>query len=230
MRENPQQLITRYNFCGLFRDVYHSVLTMSNIISGFKSTGIYPFNPQAITAEHMQFSAVDTELEFQDEDQEPAEEPVIIPVVFDGDVNIATADPLFPTGERANTPPTDASSAVEPMDIETQPEDGEQQIMLEELPHSSTQAPRFAALLKKPVMKKIVKKGTSKRVTEARCLTADEIYTAEVEKHQKKERELAEKEARKVEREKKRNQKEKEKQEKQVLKLLKQKEKQGKYK
>ncbi|XP_022112053.1 jerky protein homolog-like isoform X2 [Acanthaster planci] len=64
MRENPQRLITRYDFCGIFRDVFHSALSMANIVSGFKSTGIYPFNPLAITTEHMQFSSVETELEF----------------------------------------------------------------------------------------------------------------------------------------------------------------------
>ena len=224
MRENPQRLITRYDFCGLFKDVFHNVLTMVNIISGFKSTGIYPFNPQAITMEHMQFSSVDTELEYENplRTEIPPKPVTVIPVIFEaGDVVV-------------DLPPVHSPSNSEEvaMDVDEDQENSltensaVAEAILEEIPHSSTQTPRFS-VLKKPVVKKIVKatNANSKRVTQARCLTADEIYNAEVEKQKKKEKELAEKEARKVERERKRQEREKEKQAKQIQKLLKQKEK-----
>ena len=38
---------------------------MANVIGGFRSTGISPFNPQAITAEHFQASSIEAELTFK---------------------------------------------------------------------------------------------------------------------------------------------------------------------
>lgn len=48
MRENPGQIVTRYKFSGLFRQAYGKAATIANAISGFRSTGIYPFNPTAV--------------------------------------------------------------------------------------------------------------------------------------------------------------------------------------
>ena len=71
MRDNSHKVITQYDCCRLFCDVFLSVQTTGNIISGFKSTGIYPYNLNAVTAEHLQFSSVNTELQFQDDKQTP---------------------------------------------------------------------------------------------------------------------------------------------------------------
>lgn len=58
----------------------------------------------------------------------------------------------------------------------------------------TSQSPRFeASALKTPVVQKVVKKSNSNRVTEARCLTADEIFAAEAEKQRKKKQALEEK-------------------------------------
>ena len=62
MRENPGRVITRYDFCQIFKEVYNRELTMENIINGFRATGVYPFNPHAINAEHLQQSAIETQL------------------------------------------------------------------------------------------------------------------------------------------------------------------------
>lgn len=248
MRDNPLKVITRYNFCEIFRDVFQSVLTMGNVISGFKSTGIYPFNPRAITAEHMQFSSVDTDLQFEDE-LPPAEEPVTIPVTVSTDatgiqVNLPNVLPLTVPPVTNNEPmDTDIQSlASDAADHSTSADHdssaahattADRTTPSPTVSRSNSSSPRFEAstsVLKKPAARKIIKKGNSNRVTEARCLTSDEIFAAEIEKQKKKQKALEEKEARKQERELKRQQREKEKQEKQVQKLLKQKEKEEKEK
>lgn len=48
LRENPASKITRYNVCSLACHAYNSALSVVNIRSAFKRTGIYPFNPDAI--------------------------------------------------------------------------------------------------------------------------------------------------------------------------------------
>ena len=49
LRENPASKITRYNVCSLACHAYSSALSVVNIRSAFKRTGIYPFNPDAIS-------------------------------------------------------------------------------------------------------------------------------------------------------------------------------------
>lgn len=71
MRDNPGKLITRYDFCALFKSSYCRDLTMANIVSGFRGTGVYPFNPMAINDEHLQQSSITTELTFE-ADEQPA--------------------------------------------------------------------------------------------------------------------------------------------------------------
>ena len=187
----------------------------------------------------MQFSAVDTELEYEEDAQPESAEPQIttIPVLVDTDCNVVLDMPVAGNPIDIGLPAANTDPVEQPMDvgsdIETThtPDNLEvTETALEEIPHTSTQTPRFASLLSKPVVKKVVKAVNSRRITEARCLTADEIFKAEEEKKQKKERELAEKEARKVESERKREEKQKQMQEKQVQKPLKQKRKEDKQK
>ncbi len=48
LKNNPGKVVTRYQFSELFREAWLKGMTMSNVIAGFKTTGIYPFNPQAL--------------------------------------------------------------------------------------------------------------------------------------------------------------------------------------
>ncbi|XP_045188616.2 uncharacterized protein LOC123546428 [Mercenaria mercenaria] len=48
LRENPSSKITRYDVCSLACNAYTSALSVVNIRSAFKRTGIYPFNPEVI--------------------------------------------------------------------------------------------------------------------------------------------------------------------------------------
>ena len=48
LKANPGKVVTRYQFSELFGKAWVKGMTMKNIIGGFKVTGIYPFNPEAL--------------------------------------------------------------------------------------------------------------------------------------------------------------------------------------
>jgi len=47
---NPDRVITRYQFSALFSQAWMKGMTMRNIVSGFHTTGVYPFNRSALRA------------------------------------------------------------------------------------------------------------------------------------------------------------------------------------
>jgi len=51
MSNYPGVVISRMNFCGLFRRAWEDAVTESNIKAGFKACGIHPFNPSAVPKE-----------------------------------------------------------------------------------------------------------------------------------------------------------------------------------
>ena len=46
--KNPGRVVTRFDFCQLFSKSWHKAMTMSNVISSFKVTGICPFDRTVI--------------------------------------------------------------------------------------------------------------------------------------------------------------------------------------
>lgn len=48
LRANPASIITRYNVCSLACAAYTPALSVANLVSSFKRTGICPFNPEEI--------------------------------------------------------------------------------------------------------------------------------------------------------------------------------------
>ena len=46
--KNPGQVISRYDFNDIFREVWMNGMSMQNIISAFKTTGVYPFSRKVI--------------------------------------------------------------------------------------------------------------------------------------------------------------------------------------
>ena len=48
MFANVGRVITKFQFSQLFAKAWSNGMTISNIVSGFRKTGIYPFNPQAV--------------------------------------------------------------------------------------------------------------------------------------------------------------------------------------
>jgi len=51
MANYPGVIISRMNFCGLFRKAWDDSMTESNIRAGFKACGVFPFNPSAVPKE-----------------------------------------------------------------------------------------------------------------------------------------------------------------------------------
>ena len=47
-QKNPGKVISKLNFCSVFRFAWLAAITPSNICSGFERTGIFPFNPSTI--------------------------------------------------------------------------------------------------------------------------------------------------------------------------------------
>ena len=45
---NPSRVITKFQFSGLFAEAWSKGMTVSNITSGFRTTGVYPFDPNAV--------------------------------------------------------------------------------------------------------------------------------------------------------------------------------------
>ena len=51
MANNPGKVVIRYSFSPLFNEAWTSSMTQANIVSGFKVTGIYPFDRSALCDE-----------------------------------------------------------------------------------------------------------------------------------------------------------------------------------
>ena len=49
MQKNPGKVINKYNFNLLFSEAWLRAVIPSNIISGFRTCGVYPFNPSAVS-------------------------------------------------------------------------------------------------------------------------------------------------------------------------------------
>ena len=49
LSDNPGRVVTRYQFSELFHHPWRRSMTMTNVISGFRSTGVYPLNCHAMT-------------------------------------------------------------------------------------------------------------------------------------------------------------------------------------
>ena len=49
MTSNPGKAVTRYQFSDLFRCAWEKSMNMTNIVPGFRTTGIFPLNPMAVS-------------------------------------------------------------------------------------------------------------------------------------------------------------------------------------
>ena len=50
LQQNPGRVITRFQFSSLFSQAWSAAVSPANIIAGFRTCGVYPFNPSAISA------------------------------------------------------------------------------------------------------------------------------------------------------------------------------------
>ncbi|KAJ8043230.1 Jerky protein-like-like [Holothuria leucospilota] len=232
LRDNPGKLITRYDFCSLFKSSYYSEITMSNIVSGFRATGVYPFDPNAIKEEHLQQSTIEAQLTFED-DEPPADEishprrnattvveSAPTPPLPPGNITVSTAvgsisqpkavQSVQPTSTTVCTT-TNSTTAAGP----SPPTDS--------IPSTSCATPfalpslhrdKFQKSLEKPVLRKKISTQKSRRITEGMCMTSDEIISNLEQKQREKDEKNALKEARKLAREQKRREQEQQKQQK----------------
>ena len=49
---NPGRVVSRYDFSALFAEAWRRAMTQKNVTGGFKVTGIYPFNRNALKVDH----------------------------------------------------------------------------------------------------------------------------------------------------------------------------------
>ena len=56
MCNNPGRQITRYDFSKIFSSAWYSAMTMCNIMSGFKTTGVCPFNKNIFQIQTNQYT------------------------------------------------------------------------------------------------------------------------------------------------------------------------------
>ena len=51
MQQHPGQIVTKYQFSTLFHEAWMKAMVPTNIVSGFRKCGVYPFNPDAIVSD-----------------------------------------------------------------------------------------------------------------------------------------------------------------------------------
>lgn len=192
MKENPGQVITRYDFCGLFTSAYRKVCTMINAASAFRSTGIFPFNPSAISEDVFAPSTV-SQLPYPGGDHHTDKD----------------------TAEKRDTRIQNGSNTCTMARSHTESEpqtESEPSTSTTEIPPATNNV--LTNLLKVPTFykeEKTVSNKRSRRITTARCLTSDEVINMIEEKENEKEQKRIEKENRKQLREAKMEEKKRQK-------------------
>ena len=53
MRENPGEIISRWNVCQIISKIYHKAFSPNNLIASFRKTGICPFDPTVISKDKL---------------------------------------------------------------------------------------------------------------------------------------------------------------------------------
>ena len=54
LSKNTTQVISKYNFCQVFKDAWLNAVVPANVCAGFKKAGVCPFNPKAVPVYHEQ--------------------------------------------------------------------------------------------------------------------------------------------------------------------------------
>ena len=52
LSSNPGKVIIRFTFCQVFQNTWTQSMKMENVISGFRTTGVYPVNRAAVLLKH----------------------------------------------------------------------------------------------------------------------------------------------------------------------------------
>ena len=167
-RRNPELSITKYRFGALFNAAWERSATIANATSGFRASGIYPFDPSAIPNEAYLPSET-TERELVDEH-----------VVEDTDTESEANDESVPS----TTAAVPSTTAVVPPDAPMQPfSDDQSDDVDEDQPSTSTRNVSFSDL--QPLPKVNRPQTKSKRKQRSGELTTDE-YISEIKESEQK--------------------------------------------
>ena len=61
LTRHPGRVVTRYDFCALFSKAWSESVTIKNVIAGFRTTGVFPFNRMAIDVPKESFVSFEPE-------------------------------------------------------------------------------------------------------------------------------------------------------------------------
>jgi len=75
MVRHPGRRISQYDVGELFKEAYLKAASMKNAVSGFASSGLWPFNPDIFTNEHFAASMLTEEPQPQSSSQQPTDQP-----------------------------------------------------------------------------------------------------------------------------------------------------------
>ena len=53
LKKNSGKVITRFQFSEIFSKAWKRGMTTRNVVAGFETTGIYPFNPDKLIPKHL---------------------------------------------------------------------------------------------------------------------------------------------------------------------------------
>ena len=89
MTDNPGAVVTKLGFPKLFSQAWYQAIKPENLISGFRKTGVCPFNSEAVSVYEIPFGDL-----FSDDDKLPSEntsqvqEPSSLPVFSDEQISL----------------------------------------------------------------------------------------------------------------------------------------------
>ena len=58
MVDNPGRVVTKFQFSALFKEAWLKAIKTETIVSGFRKTGVYPLNPNAVTVPALDASSL----------------------------------------------------------------------------------------------------------------------------------------------------------------------------
>jgi len=61
LQSNPGKIVTKFNFNSIFADAWLHSVTPANVMGGFKTCGVYPFNPAAIKVPETEYGNTSSE-------------------------------------------------------------------------------------------------------------------------------------------------------------------------
>ena len=70
MQENPGRVVTKFDFSKLLSKAWSRTMTLSNITSGFRKCGVYPFDPEAVKPSTTSLDILDNGSTDEDSDED----------------------------------------------------------------------------------------------------------------------------------------------------------------